>query len=301
MPHVFTDTTARSTVLPQNSCLINYSVLTEFYSPNPFRSFSIKYVAEGSELYSVNGKKYLIKDRQYLLANRFAEGCVEVDSKKPVKGICIDLAPCILSEVVGSCLRPDTAMCDPGLDTFFNTCAFMENRYSATGTQVGYILRKLESHLAANPSAESDFSEEFYFRISEALIADHIPVLKQLRSIKALKQETKKDLLRKLYIAREFMDTSFLANLSIETIAREAGISEFHFYRLFRHAFGTTPHQYLIQRRLEHSLHMLKQGETSISTVAIASGFSDIFGFSRSFKKQFGFPPSQSALHFSRI
>src|SRR5215207_10599448 len=100
MPQVFTENTVTKMALPQNSSLVNYSMLNEFYSPAPFRSFSVKYVVEGEELYSVNGKKYTVSDKQYLLANKLSEGYVVVDSKKKVKGICIDVAPNILSEVV---------------------------------------------------------------------------------------------------------------------------------------------------------------------------------------------------------
>ena len=74
MPDLFTENTSKTMALPKNSNLINYSVLKEFYSTAPFRSFSIKYVVEGSELYSVNGNNYHIKDKQYLLASSFSEG-----------------------------------------------------------------------------------------------------------------------------------------------------------------------------------------------------------------------------------
>lgn len=48
MPQVFTENTVSKMSLPKNSNLINYSVLNEFYSPAPFRSFSIEYVVDGS-------------------------------------------------------------------------------------------------------------------------------------------------------------------------------------------------------------------------------------------------------------
>ncbi len=294
MPDVLTENTATKLVLPKNSNLINYSVLNEFYSPSPFRSFSIKYVVDGSELYSVNGNRYIIKNKQYLLANKFSEGFVEVDSKKSVTGICIDVAPDILSEVVGSYLKPDTAISDLDLDRFFNSRDFLENKYNATQTQLGNFMLELESVLQKNPSGELNLTREFYYTLSEKIIADHIPVFKQFQQVKALKTETKKDLLRKLYKAKEYIDQFFTEALTIEQVAQQAGFSEYHFFRLFKATFLISPHQYIIQQRLKFSKRLLEKEKPSISALAIASGFADIHSFSKAYKKHFGYSPSVS-------
>ena len=106
------------------SYLINFSTLSELYCVAPFRSFSVKYVCRGTEKYHVNGNKYTVEDGQYLLANHFSEGFVEIDNT--VRGICIDVAPDVLSEVVASYRRPDTFIADPGLDTFLIPLIFLK-------------------------------------------------------------------------------------------------------------------------------------------------------------------------------
>ena len=295
MLEVFNDTKLRHTPLPKNSNLINYSILNEFYSPAPFRSFSIKYVVEGTELYSVNGNKYSVKNNEYLLANKFSEGYVEVDSKKAVKGICIDVEPKIISEVVASYLKPDAACSDLELDKFFNTPSFFENKYKAFNSYVGKILISLEKQLESNPSFDLNFNKEFYYQISEGILKDHIPIYKQLHAIKAVKYYTKKDLYKRLLRAKEYLDDSFLAAVKIEEVAALAAISEYHFYRLFKSAFQISPHQYLIKKRLQYALQVLHVERLSVSEVALASGFSDIHSFSKSFKKCFGFSPSKIA------
>lgn len=294
MPDVFTENTVNKIALPKNSNLINYSVLNEFYSPSPFRSFSIKYVVDGSELYSVNGNKYVIKNQQYLLANKFSEGFVEVDSKKSVTGICIDVAPNILSEVVASYLKPDTSFVDIDLDRFFNTPSFLENKYNASQTHLGQFMVGLESVLLNNPTSELNLSNEFYYTLAEKIVADHIPVFKQFQSINAVKSETKKDLLRKLYNGKDYIDSYFTSALSIESIAIEVGLSEYHFFRLFKSVFSVSPHQYIIQKRLWFAKSILKKEQLDISSVSVLSGFSDIYSFSKAFKKHFGYSPSKT-------
>ncbi len=296
MPDLFTENTSKTISLPKNSNLINYSVLKEFYSRTPFRSFSIKYVVEGSELYSVNGTKYKIENKQYLLANKFSEGFVEVDSKKSVTGICIDVAPDILSEVVASYLKPDTLGSDLNLDSFFNTPSFLENKYKAHQTHLGNYLLSIESVLKENPTQELSFDKEFYYTLSEKIVADHIPVFKQFQSIKAIKSETKKDLLRKIFKARDYIDIYFTHDFTIEKVAKEIGMSEYHFFRLFKLVYKLSPHQYIIKKRLNYAKDLLVKDRPSLSTIAISSGFSDIYSFSKAFKKQFGYSPS-TCLH----
>lgn len=292
MSGILTENTAKKLTLPRNSNLINYSVLNEFFSPEPYRSFSIKYVVEGSELYSVNGNKYVVKDKQYLLANKHSEGFVEVDSKKSVTGICIDVAPSILSEVIASYLKPDAAVADLELDTFFNTPSFFENMYSAKETHLGKYLLQLENVLIHQIASTSDFNKEFYYILSEKIVEDHIPVIKQLHQVKAIKMETRKALYRKLLKARHYISEKFNTDLSIELIARDCGISEYHFFRLFKSAFGITPHQFLILQRLNFAKQLIEKERPSVSVLAMESGFPDVASFSKSFKKQFGFSPS---------
>ncbi len=291
----FTENTVDHLVLPGNSCLLNYSVLNEYYSPAPFRSFSIKYVVDGTELYSVNGTKYVVKNREYILANSHSEGYVEVGSRKAVAGICIDVAPDILSEVVASYTEPGTPVPDIDLDRFFNSGDFMENKYTATRTHLGACLLEVEHALKEDPSRDFQMNREFYLVLAEKIVRDHIPVFRKLQSVRAVKPATRKDLLRKVEKAREYIDLFYQKELSIARIALEAGLSEYHFFRLFRSVYALSPHQYIVRKRLAFAKELIRQEDVAISVAAVMSGFSDIHAFSKAFRKFFGHAPSAMA------
>lgn len=279
--------------LPQNSSLINFSMLRSLESsPLVFRSFSIKYVLEGCENYTINGHRYEVKSGQFLLANKANEGLVEIDSNRIVNAICIDVAPKIIAEAVGSILRPDTPDADLNLDRFFTTGEFFENKYDHNSTYLGKTLQQLGNTLVSTPFERHEFTQEFYFHLAEQLILDHIPLYKQLQSIGSVKSQTRKELLRKLQVAKAYMEHSFGKELSVETIARECGLSEYHFFRLFKATFGISPHQFLIRKRIERACELLQHPGLSISEIAHQCGFSDIFTFSKSFKKHTGFSPT---------
>lgn len=81
------------------------------------------------------------------------------------------------------------------------------------------------------------------------------------------------------------------ATPSIAEVAREAGISPFHFIRLFEAAFGVTPHQYRVGARIAEARRLLGSGQP-VTEVCLAVGFSSLGSFSASFARRVGQPPS---------
>jgi len=80
--------------------------------------------------------------------------------------------------------------------------------------------------------------------------------------------------------------------LSIAEVAREAAMSPFHFLRRFESVFGTTPHQFRIQSRLDRARHLLALSDYSVTDVCMEVGFSSLGSFSALFARRFGTPPS---------
>jgi len=283
--------------LPKDTCLTNFSMFRELETPLVFRSFSIKFVLAGTERYIMNGKEYAVGSGQYLLANSTCEGSlILIDSKETVKGICIDLSSSLFSEVVGSHLAPDTPFSDLALDKFFTGEDFLENKYHAKHTKLGAALTRLGRAFDQNPHGDFQLDQDYYFTLAETLVEDHQPLIGQLHRIQTVKHRTRKELYRRLCCGKEYLDENFAGHISIRDAARHAALSEYHFFRLFKAAFGITPQQYLIRTRLAESFHLLQKGNHSVSEVALATGHSDVFHFSRSFKKQYGVPPSSRAL-----
>lgn len=283
-----------SVPLPQNTNILNYSILNNFQHKVPFRRFAIKYVIAGVEEYTVNGNKYEISGGSYLLANQFSEGSVTIDNHTAVKGLCIDLSPDLLSEAVGSIVRPDTPYADMALNTFFNAPEFLENCYGAKNTYLGKDLLNLSAILSQNPDQPRAIPDDVFFTIAEHLVIDHIPICKQLQNVKAIKYSTKKDLYRRLLKGKYFIDENFAQSPSIRQIAAIANLSEFHFFRLFKQTFG--PYQYVLERKLQYANTKLKTQSLSITEIAFQSGFADVHAFSKAFKKQFGIAPGNSRI-----
>jgi len=93
------------------------------------------------------------------------------------------------------------------------------------------------------------------------------------------------------------IEAEFAIEISLVEMAREAGLSTFHFLRVFSAALGVTPHQYLVRTRLRRAAELLANGETPVTDVALQSGFADLSNFVRTFRRAAGMPPGQ----FSRL
>ena len=78
-----------------------------------------------------------------------------------------------------------------------------------------------------------------------------------------------------------------------KTPPREAGISPFHFLRLFSSVLGVTPHQYLVRSRLRHAARLLADEDRSITDIAYDVGFGDLSNFVRTFHRAAGVSPLQ--------
>jgi AraC family transcriptional regulator len=96
---------------------------------------------------------------------------------------------------------------------------------------------------------------------------------------------------RRMAIADSLMRSSLAADISLETLASEVGLSKFHFLRLFKDTFGETPFQRLTRLRMERSREMLDDPAHSIMHVALECGYSNPGHFAVAFRRTYGVSP----------
>lgn len=89
----------------------------------------------------------------------------------------------------------------------------------------------------------------------------------------------------------ELMEAQASAHLTIEALAREAGLSPAHFSRAFKESIGRAPHQHLLVLRLDRARRLLEQPNIALSDIAFRTGFADQAHFTRFFKRRFGVTP----------
>jgi AraC-like DNA-binding protein len=91
---------------------------------------------------------------------------------------------------------------------------------------------------------------------------------------------------------RDRIDREYALPLDVEALARDAHMSPGHFSRRFRAAYGESPYSYLMTRRIERAMALLRRGELSVTEVCFAVGCSSLGTFSTRFTELVGVPPS---------
>jgi AraC-like DNA-binding protein len=99
------------------------------------------------------------------------------------------------------------------------------------------------------------------------------------------------DLVR-LRRVRDRIDREYAQPLDVEALARGADMSAGHFSRQFRLAYGESPYGYLMTRRIERAMALLRRGDLNVTEVCFAVGCSSLGTFSTRFAELVGVPPS---------
>lgn len=97
---------------------------------------------------------------------------------------------------------------------------------------------------------------------------------------------------RHLLRAKDLMDARYRDELDVPALAGAAHLSPAHFSREFRRAFGETPHQYLLTRRLERAAQLLRNTDYSVAEICFAVGLTSVGSFTTSFGRAFGASPT---------
>ncbi len=92
--------------------------------------------------------------------------------------------------------------------------------------------------------------------------------------------------------ARDRMDREYALPLDVESLARGVHMSAGHFSREFRRAYGESPYGYLMTRRIERAMALLRRGDLSVTEVCFEVGCSSLGTFSTRFTELVGVPPS---------
>jgi AraC-like DNA-binding protein len=97
---------------------------------------------------------------------------------------------------------------------------------------------------------------------------------------------------RHLLRARDLIEARYRDPLDVPTLARAARLSPAHFSREFRRAFGETPHQYLLTRRMERAAALLRGTDHSVADICFSVGLASVGSFTTSFGRTYGMSPT---------
>jgi AraC family transcriptional regulator len=272
---------------------IAYSNVKASHIINVFPSFSIKYVFEGELSYKIRSGNHRLKKNDILYAAaQPGEVCFNVPSKNAI-GLCIGLNEELFLEALrvrpGNELVTDPENVSSGFREFPQ---FLEGIHNKQDQKLGRLLSHMAHKLGLGASLRALIREEWFLDLAAEIVRQEAKDFVGCRKLKTAKFSTRKELIKRLSVAKQYMDDCFLLNPMISEVAQTAMLSEYHFFRSFKAAYGISPYQYLMDRRLDYAKNMVIESQKTFREIAQEIGFSDQYSFSKAFKNKFQVSPN---------
>jgi len=252
---------------------------------------SIKCSMKGAENHFTSDGNYNVTSGNYLILNEGQECTSEIDSTENVETFSIYFERSFANSALKEIITPGDKLLNISFNPDNQPVQFFEKLYSHNSVLSPSIM-KLRLASKVNFDDRQWIDEQFY-EVLEKLLVVHRELYKEIEKLPPLKFSTKTELYRRVHKAKEFIDSNFTDNISLELIARQACLSQFHFLRTFKSVFKKTPHQYLTDRRLEKITYELRRTDIPITEICLGSGFESPGTFSWMFRKKYGISPEE--------
>ena len=128
-----------------------------------------------------------------------------------------------------------------------------------------------------------------------SLIIDFLSLIRSLRKncISQVRNILLQNENKALIKAEQYIQAHITENLSIDNIAASVYLTRSHFSRIFKAHFKITPHEYIVKLRLRNAEILLRTSDYSIKQIVELLNFTDVYSFSKQFKKYYRFPPAE--------
>lgn len=268
---------------------------------NHISPLSIKCSMKGLENYRTSSGDYNVTSGSYLIVNEGQECSSFIKDEAETFSVYFD--PKFSNEVLKSLSTPSDKLLNYSFIPGRQPVQFLEKLYSHNYTLTPVIM-KLRLASKVNFDDENFIDEQFYEILNKLMIV-HRDLYKEIGKLPPVKLSTKTELYKRICRAKEYMDSSFTENLTLNKISKEACLSQFHFIRLFKSVYKTTPHRYLTSKRIDKARNLLFTTDMSITEICFEIGFESVSSFSWLFKCRFGLSPEQVReqyrMHMSKI
>jgi AraC-like DNA-binding protein len=263
--------------------------------PHHWGPLSIKTAFGGREFYSKHPCRYAVTDNNYLVLNEGTRYSSFIERGKPVESLTVNFNQHYQSAVITSLLSADMRLLDdPGYR--FNALSGFEEKLFAHDSLVTPYILKIR-HLTPDFNSHAIVLNEIMHELLAALVMNDRKLAREIAGVKASRESTRAELFRRLHRAKDYMDSCYQEEITLETLASITWMSPFHLLRQFKKNFHQTPHQYLTRVRLESARRYITETDMTITTICFKTGFADPGSFSKLFKRQFGQSPIQYRLN----
>lgn len=274
-----------------DSNVIIHCVGKNIYYPDHWGPLSVKCAFRGNEYYQKGRCKYAVTENKFLILNEGTKYSSHIEAANEVESLTINFNIHYQSEVARVILSAVDKLVDDPFATVNSGLCFEEKLFAHNTTVSPFIykIRNLTRNFSKNTG---EINETLYFLL-EALLINNRELVHQIKEIDARRFSTQKEIYRRLNEVKDYIDSCFNEDITLDDLSRVALMSPFHLLRQFKKNYRQTPHRYLTERRLEKARFSIIHSDASLTDICFMIGFNDISSFSKLFKRRFGLSPQQ--------
>lgn len=276
------------TLYAANGISLRASAVSHYSGRSTPELLSVKHVSCGAESYYLNGQHYEVCKNSYLICNAQHEAYVDINSTTPVLGLCVDISDAAMALFLKS--LPD-GYSVAELKAYASGRRFYVGNYTSYNTAIGRKLNELALHAAQFAQQPKMAQDLIVHDLVNDILLQQCEISEQFKGIHKKGYEVQSALFKKLLAVKSHIDSHYADDIDILNLATLAHLSPFHLIRHFKAAFSISPHQYILNKRLETACTYLKDG-MMLTEVAYLCGFSSLSRFGKAFKSRYGVAPS---------
>ncbi|MGD1841128.1 MAG: helix-turn-helix domain-containing protein [Thermonemataceae bacterium] len=267
------------------------------YRPNIQGTFSLFTNLSGESHCRVDGKTWVVPEDCFFLSNQTQTYTLEIEASAETFNIHYgrELLQTAYASLIST---PKQLLENPvgnGTFDFHNQLYYKDTTLQqllqnfAAYSQTTF--HNLPAEITVSPA--SLYFEEQLYTILLHLLQLKSEIHDNIDHLPSLKKATQQEIYRQLSRAMDYMYTHYQTSISLEALAQEACLSKFYYLRLFKLFYGLTPHQRIMQLRIEKAKELLKKTTLTITEIAYQVGFEYLSSLSRLFNKMVGVSPQK--------
>jgi AraC family transcriptional regulator len=233
---------------------------------------SIKAAFGGVEEYFIDGRRVTVDDDTFLILNAGRRYGSRIHALRPVHSFSIFFRSGLAEEVLGVLRQRSETLLDSPLPSGSLLKTEFDERLREHDGLTTPALTSIKRSLECDEPDELRLDEQLHMLLGRMLDTEH-QLCKRSDVIPSAKPATRRELHRRLGLAKTFMHTRFREAIGLREMATAAHLSPFHFLRLFKIAFGITPSAFLNRKRTMEAQRLIRHSGWTMTEIAINVGF----------------------------
>jgi AraC-like DNA-binding protein len=262
--------------------ILNQKSYTEITS-----NFSIRFIFSGNETCSIGRRQLSIHSDSFIILNKGTQFTSNSDSRLPVSVFSIEFDDDFLTAFNNTFVKGNKSSL---FDTGNSAYHLRETIYPFKG-DIKLNICSLKNHLDNGSTDDTLINDYLYKCLFNCYRVYYEEIFQKEKKLNFLHFSTRIEILRRLNLAREYLYANYNKNVNLENLANYACLSVNHLLRTFKLAYNQSPHQFLIQLRLQRAQLLLSKTEYPVYEIVNMVGFKCTSSFIRLFRTKYKTTP----------